>query len=73
MFPFPASHAIALTQAKRKPTKALPRATDPQPPVRPVKKGVLRRVLDALIDSRRRRVEQEIETRRRTSGVESDR
>lgn len=59
MFPFPASHAIALTQAKQKAAKAARREADAHPPAHSVRKGLLRRVLDTLVGSRRRRAERE--------------
>jgi hypothetical protein len=73
MFPFVASQAIALTQARRKPDKQRitnQRITDPKPPVPAVRKGLFRRILDVLAESRRRRADLEIQRHQRW--IESD-
>jgi hypothetical protein len=63
MFPFAASQVIALKPARRKPDGQ--RIADPSPPVPAVRKGVFRRILDVLAESRRRRADLEIERQRR--------
>ena len=61
MFPFPASQATALSQAvalKRamsKPVKTGPSSSDASPTVPTVRKGLFRRLLDILVESRRRK------------------
>jgi hypothetical protein len=69
MFPFVASQAIALKQAKRTPAKAAPGSGDASPRVRTARKGFFRRVLDALVDSRRRKADLEIEAQERLHGI----
>jgi hypothetical protein len=71
MFPFVASQAIALRQATQKPVKAGPRRTGAAPPVRPAKKGRFRRILDALIESRRRKADLELDAHRRRHDVDT--
>jgi hypothetical protein len=58
MLPFPATHAVALTQAKQAPTKAARGRADAQP-VHSVRKSILRRVLEALAEARRRKAVRE--------------
>jgi hypothetical protein len=68
MFPFVASQAIALQQARRRPDGQ--RITDASPPVPAVRKGLFRRFLDILVAARRRRADLEIERHRRWIGVD---
>ena len=56
MFPFVASQAIALSQVKKKSSAP----ADSRVPQR-TRKGLFSRVVDALIQSRERRAEREIE------------
>ena len=70
MFPFVATRAIALKQAKQKSVKVAQRSADADAPVQTVRKGLFRRVLDALVASRRRKADLEIEVRRRRIGVD---
>jgi hypothetical protein len=53
----------------QKPANTAPRGANARPP----RKGLFRRVLDALVESRRRKAELEIETRRRLTGAQVDR
>jgi len=63
MFPFVASQALALQQAKqkRKPANAEPRRTNPNAHVPPMRRGLLQRLLDVVVRSRRR--EADVDTR----------
>jgi hypothetical protein len=63
MFPFVAPQAIALKQAIRKPDRQ--RIADPNLPVPAVRKGLFRRILDVLAESRRRRADLEIQRQQR--------
>jgi hypothetical protein len=80
MYPFVASQAIALQHAIRKPDKQRitdQPITDPSPPVPAVRKGLFRRILDVLVESRRRRADLEIQRQQRwiesTGNKEDDR
>jgi hypothetical protein len=70
MFPFVASQAITLTQAKQKSVEGGQRSADADAPVQTVKKGRFRRVLDALVESRRRKADSEIKVHLRRIGVD---
>src|SRR5262245_60966971 len=76
MFPFPGSQATALSQAVAlkhampKPVKTGSSNADASPPVPTVRKGLFRRVLDILVESRRRKADREIGTHRRWMGVD---
>jgi hypothetical protein len=72
MFPLVASQAIALKQARQKRVETGRYSADSHPPVRTVRKGLLRRLHDALVESRRRKADREIEARRRLDGGEGD-
>jgi hypothetical protein len=69
MFPFVASQAIALRQAKQRPAVSRPTGADTNPEPRTARKGVLRRILDGLVESRLRKADLEIATHRRRSGA----
>ena len=73
MFPFVASQAIALRQAKQRPAEPRPTGaeTDPQP--RSAGKGFFRRFLDGLVESRLRKAHLETATHRRRTGPASPR
>jgi hypothetical protein len=73
MFPFPASQAIALKQAMQKSANTAPRGADANPPVQSVRKGLFRRILDAFVESRRRKAELEIATHRRLARADMGR
>jgi hypothetical protein len=73
MFPFVASQAIALKQAGQRRVETGTLSADSRPPVQTVRKGLLRQLHDALVESRRRKADREIEARRRLDGGEATR
>jgi hypothetical protein len=68
MYPFVASQAIALRQVKQRPVESRPAGAERNPQPRAARKGVFRRILDALIEARLRKADTEIATHRRRSG-----
>jgi hypothetical protein len=68
MYPFVASQAIALRQVKQRPVESRPIGADANPQPCTARKGVLRRILDGLVEARLRRADLEIATHRRRSG-----
>ena len=68
MYPFVASQAIALRQAKQRPAESRAAGADTHPQPRTARKGVFRRILDALVASRLRKADLEIAAHRRRSG-----
>jgi hypothetical protein len=69
MYPFVASQAIALRQVKQRPVESRPIGAERNPQPRAARKGVFRRILDALIEARLRKADTEIATHRRRSGA----
>lgn len=65
MFPFVASQAIALRQVKQGPADSRPTGADANPQPRIARKGVFRRILDGLVESRLRKADLEIAAHRR--------
>jgi hypothetical protein len=75
MLPFVASQAIALKKAKQKSVdSARPNSEQrsADAPVRTVRKGVFRRFLDVLIESRLRGADGEIKRHRRWIGADGN-
>jgi hypothetical protein len=68
MYPFVASQAITLSQVKQRPVESHPTGADTNPQPRTARKGVFRRILDGLVESRLRKADLEIATHRRRSG-----